>query len=235
MYFKSRIEAGQLLAKQIVTKYKGKDCAVVALNDGGVMVGAQIALQIPCVLTLLLTELINLPREDMAVGGISQDGSFSYNQQYSQGELDEMVGEYYHFIEQEKMTKLQEMHHMLGNENLIKRSLLKDKTIILVSDGLMNGFSLDVAVEYLKLIHVNRLIVATPMASVKAVDRMHVLADEIYCLNVLEDYLDVNHYYEIQDVPPHDKVVKTVEQIVSHWKQNDKDTTVEDTTGRLSR
>jgi len=43
MYFKSRVEAGELLAKQITEKYKGNECAVVALNDGGVMVGAQIA------------------------------------------------------------------------------------------------------------------------------------------------------------------------------------------------
>jgi predicted phosphoribosyltransferase len=76
MYFQSRVEAGQLLAKQIVQKYKGKNCAVIALSDGGVMVGAQIALELKCVLTLLLTETINLPREPDAVAGITQDGAF---------------------------------------------------------------------------------------------------------------------------------------------------------------
>lgn len=218
MYFKSRTDAGKLLAKQIVQKYKGKDCAVVALNDGGVVVGAQIALQLPCVLTLLLTETINLPRENEAVAGITQDGAFSYNQRYSQGELDEMVGEYYHLIEQEKMTKMQEMHQLMGREELIKRELIRDKNVILVTDGLSDGFSLDVAMQYLKPINIARLIVATPMASVPAVDRMHVLADEIFCLNVLEDYISTDHYYDVQDVPSHDKVIQTVEQIVQHWK-----------------
>jgi len=218
MYFKSRTEAGQLLAKQIKQKYKGKDCAVVAMNDGGVMVGAQIALSLPCVLTLLLTETIILPREDSAVAGITQDGSFSYNKRYSQGELDEMTSEYYHYIEQEKMSKMQEMHHQMGNSDLIKRELIQNKNVILVSDGLMDGFALDVALEFLKPIHTQKIIVATPMASVPAVDRMHVLADEIFCINVLEDYISTDHYYETQDIPTHDKVVKTVEQIVSHWK-----------------
>lgn len=218
MYFKSRVEAGQSLAKQIVQRYKGQDCAVVALNDGGVMVGAQIALQMHCVLTMLLAEAINLPREDAAVAGISQDGSFTYNNKYSQGELDEFTADYRNFIEQEKLNKMQEMHHQLGKGGLIRRSLLQNKTVILVTDGLLDGFALDIALQYLKPIHTKKLIVATPLASVPAVDRMHVLADDIFCLSVLEDYINTEHYYDTNDIPPHEKVVKTVQEIVSHWK-----------------
>jgi putative phosphoribosyl transferase len=219
MYFQSRVEAGRLLAKQIVQRYQGKQCAVVALNDGGVMVGAQVALELKCVLTLLLTETIKLPREEDAVAGISQDGAFSYNQHYSQGEIDDFVGEYYHYIEQEKMSKMQEMHRLTGRVGLIRKDLLRDRNVILVTDGLVDGFSLDVAMQYLKTINVKRVVMATPLASVKAVDRMHILADEIFCLSVLEDYISTDHYYETQDIPPHDKVIKTVEQIVTHWKE----------------
>lgn len=218
MYFQSRVEAGQLLAKQIAEKYQGNDCAIVALNDGGVMVGAQIALELKCVLTLLLTETITIPREPEAVAGITQDGSFSYNEAYSPGEIDDLVGEYYHYIEQEKMSKMQEMHRSAGRAGLIRKDLLRDRNIILVTDGLIDGFALDVALQFLKPISTKRIIVATPLASVKAVDRMHILADEIFCLSVLEDYISTDHYYETQDIPPHDKVIKTVEQIVTHWK-----------------
>lgn len=218
MYFRSRVEAGQQLAKQIAQKYKGTDCSVVALNDGGVMVGAQIALELKCVLMLLLTETITLPREDAALAGITQDGSFSYNQKYSQGEIDEFVSEYYNYLEQEKMNKLQEMHHLTGRGSLLRKNLLRDRVVILVTDGLKDGFSLDIAMQFLKPIHTKRVIIATPLASVPAVDRMHILTDEIVCLSVLEDYISTDHYYEVQDIPSHDKVVKTVEQIVSHWK-----------------
>jgi putative phosphoribosyl transferase len=218
MYFKSRVDAGQKLAAQIVKKYADKPCAVVGLSDGGVMVGAQIAMQLHCVLTMLLSEPIQLPRENEAVGGISQDGAFSYNSAYSPGELEDLLGEYHSLIEEEKMQKIQDMHRMVGRGGLIRRDLLRDHYVILVSDGLSSGFSLDIALQFLKPIHLKRLIVATPLASVQAVDRMHILADEIFCLSVIEDYIETNHYYDTQDVPSHDLVIKTIEQIITRWK-----------------
>lgn len=219
MYFKSRVAAGQKLAEQISKKYQGKQCAVVGLSDGGVMVGAQIALKLNCVLTMLLSESIELPRENDAIAGISQDGAMSYNSAYSPGQIEDFVSEYHNYIEQEKMTKIHEMHRLVGKGGLIRKNLLRDHTVILVSDGLSNGFSLDIAAEFLKPIHINRLVVATPLASVQAVDRMHILADEIFCLSVIEEYMTTDHYYDTQDVPSHDLVVKTIEQVVSHWKQ----------------
>lgn len=218
MYFKSRAEAGRILAKQIVRKYSGQQCAVVALSDGGVVIGAQIALQLHAVLMLLLSKEVNLPREPQAVGGISQDGSFSYNQDLSKPEVEEFVSEYYNYIEQEKMSKMQEMHRAQGRGSLIRKNLIRDRNVILVTDGLFDGFALDIAIQYLKPIHVGKIIVATPLASVPAVDRMHILADDIFCLSVLEDYLNVDHYYDAQDVPEHDKVVQVIEEIVAHWK-----------------
>jgi putative phosphoribosyl transferase len=218
MYFKSRVEAGQILAEQIVKKYTGQPCVVVALSDGGVMVGTQIAMKLHAPLTMLLTAEINLPRENLAVGGISQEGSFSYNNDFSSGEIDEMVSEYRNYIEAEKLERLQQMHRQVGKGGLIRKDLLRHRNIILVTDGLQTGFSLDIATEFLKPIQVKRLIVATPLASVPAVDHMHILADEIFCLDVLEDYISTEHYYEIPDVPAHEAVVKTIEHIVAHWK-----------------
>lgn len=218
MYFKSRVEAGQKLAAQIVPKYKGQKCAVVALSDGGVMVGAQIAMQLHCVLTMLLSEAIELPRENTAIAGITNDGSFTYNTAYSPGEIEDLMGEYRGFIEQEKMEKMQEMHRLSGRGGLIRRDLLREHVVILASDGLSNGFSLDIAAQFLKPIHMQKIVVATPFASVPAVDRMHILADEIFCLSVIEDFISTEHYYDTQDVPPHDKVVKTIEEIVTHWR-----------------
>ena len=207
-----------MLGKQIIKKYQGQKCAVVGLSDGGVMVGAQIAIQLHAVLTLLLSEAIELPREPEAIAGVNQDGTFSYNSAYSPGEIEDLVGEYHGLIEQEKMQKMQDLQRLQGRKSLISRDLIRGNTVILVSDGLSNGFSLDIAVEFLKPIEIKKLVIATPVASVKAVDRMHILADEIFCLSVVEDYLSTNHYYDNQDVPPHDKIVASIERIVANWR-----------------
>ncbi|MBX6334925.1 hypothetical protein IRY61_06345 [Candidatus Saccharibacteria bacterium] len=219
MYFKSRVEAGQKLAEQIAKKYKDEPCAVVGLSDGGVMVGAQVALKLNCVLTMLLFKTIELPREAEAVAGIAQDGTVSYNPALSPGEIEGILSEYHGFLEQAKLEKLHEINGQTGRRGLIRKDLLRDRNVILVSDGLSNGFSLDIAVEFLKPVRTKKLIVATPLASIEAVDHMHVLADDIFCLSVIEDYINTEHYYDTHDVPPHELVVKTVERIVSHWKQ----------------
>lgn len=218
MYFKSRVEAGQKLAELVSRKYSGSDSAVVALSDGGVMVGAQIALKLKCVLTMLVSARIELPREPEAIAGITQDGSFSYNKAYSPGEIEELTAEYRGVIEQEKMSSMQRIHQSSGRKGLIRKDLLRERNIILVSDGLPSGFSLDVALEFLKPVNMKRLVVATPLASVPAVDRMHILADEIFCLSVVQDYITTDHYYDTQDVPSHELVVQTIRQILTRWK-----------------
>lgn len=218
MYFASRTQAGRMLANQLVGKYRYENCAVVALNDGGVVVGAQIAAALHCVLSLLLNEEIMLPRELEAIAAISQDGSVSFNSTYSPGELDELIGEYYQYIEQEKLMRLHDLNRLLGKGTTVDTRLLAGRNIILVSDGLASGFAIDIAAEFLKPIPTEKLIVATPLASVMAVDRLHVRADEIYCLSVVENYMSADHYYEQKDVPPHDKIVEIIERITLNWK-----------------
>jgi len=207
-----------MLASQLMPKYRYENCAVVCLSDGGVMVGAQIAMQLHTVLTMLLTAEINLPQEPVAIAGISQDGAFSYNEQFAPSEIDELVSEYYQYIEQEKLSKMQDMQRLVGAGGLIRKDLLKGRNIILVNDGLKSAFTLDVAIQYLKPVAYEKIIVATPLASIEAVDRMHILADEIYCLSVVGDYIDTPHYYDKQDVPTHGKVIETIEKIILNWK-----------------
>lgn len=217
MYFKSRVEAGKKLAQEL-SKYQNDKVAVVALSDGGVVVGAQIAAQLHCIITMLLIEPIRLPGEPEPVAVINQDGGFTYNHMYSTGQLEEFQAEYYHFIEQAKLDKLDEIHRLLGKGGLIRKDLLQDHVIILVSDGLNSGFSLEAAIDYLKPVRCKRMIVVSPLASVPAVDRMHLMADEIHCLSVIENYMETNHYYEDNALPSHETIVGTIENIVEHWQ-----------------
>ncbi|HET7060432.1 MAG TPA: phosphoribosyltransferase family protein [Candidatus Saccharimonadales bacterium] len=218
MYFASRLQAGRMLANQLAKKYRYENCAVVALDDGGVMVGAQIAARLHCVLTLLMSEEIMLPREPDALAGITAGGAVAYNKRYSEGEINELLGDYYNVVEQQKLTKMHDMNRLLGSGGTIDKRLLKGRDVIIVTDGLKTGFPVDLAAEFLKPVSIEKLVVATPFASVQAVDRMHVLADDLYCLNVIEEYLDTAHYYDKQDIPDHQKIVKILEEIILKWK-----------------
>ena len=207
-----------MLASKMVPKYRYENCAVVALDDGGVMVGAQIAKELHCIITLLMSKDITLPREPKAIAGVTADGKMAYNRDYSQGEIDEMVGEYRTVIEEERIERFHEINELLGSGGLINRKVLQHMNVILVSEGLPNTMRLDLALEYLKPIEIDSLIVALPLASVPVIDRIHVMADDVYCLSVIDDYLDTDHYYEKNDVPDHKKITDTIENIVLHWR-----------------
>lgn len=217
MYFKSRSDAGKQLAKKLA-HYRYENTAVVALSDGAVIVAAEIATRLHCVLTMLLTEEIKLPGEHDPVALVNQDGGFTYNNMFSTGQLEEFQTEYHNYLEQEKLQKFHAINRLLGEGGLIRNDLLYGHNVILVSDGLSTGISLDAAADFLKPIRLERLIIATPLASVPAVDRMHLLADEIVCLSVLENYMNTDHYYENNKIPSHEEIIKTIEKIVFSWK-----------------
>lgn len=218
MYFSSRMQAGRMLAAKIVPNYRDGNCVILALNDGGVMVGAQIASQLQCIIMLLLSSEIKLPREPEAYAGITSSGDFAYNSQLSPGEIDEFTSEYFSLIEQEKRTTMHDLNRLVGKGSVINKNMLKGKNIILVSDGLKSAFALDLALVYLKTVNIKRLIIATPIASVKAVDRMHVAGDEIYCLSVVEDYISTDHYYDSRDIPDHDEIITMLKNLIEMWK-----------------
>lgn len=217
MYFESRTQAGQLLAAQLVEKYRYENCAVVALSDGAVQVGEQIAQALHCILTMLLVEDIQVPGENMSFGGVSQNGGFTYNGMFSAGEIEEYASEFHGYLEEQKREAFQRINRLLGDGGVIDSDMLRDHTVILVADGLDNGASLDVAVDFLKPIRINKLVVATPVATVPAVDKLHVIADELHVLDVKENFMGTNHYYEQNDIPSHEDTIAKINQIVLNW------------------
>lgn len=217
-YFPSRQIAGDLIAEQLERRYRYEDCAVVALNDGAVIVGAQIAARLHCLISMLLTDSIRLVNEIDTLASIDHYGSVTYNGMYSAGELEELQSENFNYIEQQKLEKLFQMNRLLGQGGIISEELLRNRNIIVVSDGLTNGLSLQAASQYLKPIKTRKIIMVTPFASVNAVDQMHILADEIICLNVIEDIISVNHYYEDNAMPKHERIIAVLEDVVLNWR-----------------
>ncbi len=217
MYFTSRAHAGWFLAQQLL-EYRFENCAVVALSDGAVQVGEQIAASLHAILTILLTEEIEVPGENTLFGTIDEAGGFTYNRMFSTGEIEDYYSEFHGYLEDQKREHFQHMNRLLGDGGILNNEMLRDHVVILVSDGLKTGVSIDAAVEFLKPTRIQRLIIVTPIASVAAVDRMHILADELHVLGTTENYLETDHYYEQNDVPSHEDTVAKINQIILNWK-----------------
>ena len=218
MYFESREQAGKILAAELLEKYRYEDCAIVALSDGAVLVGEQIAKELHCVLTMLLIEEIDVPGEGVSFGGISQNGGFTYNGMLSAGEMEDYTNEYHGYLEEKKRQAFQKFNRLLGDGGFIGNDMLRDRVIILVADGLDSGASLDVAVDFLKPIRIKRLIVATPVSTVQAVDKMHTLADELHVLDVKANFMGIDHYYDQNNIPSHEDTIAKINQIILNWK-----------------
>lgn len=218
MYFESRADAGWQLANLLADKYRYENCAVVALSDGAVLVGEQIAAALHCVLTMLLIEDIEVPGESLSFGGVSQNGTFTYNGMFSAGEIEQYTMEFHGYLNEKRREAFQKINRLLGDGGLIDKSMLLDRVVILVADGLDNGASIDVAMDFLKPIRTQKVVVATPVASVPAVDKLHMSADEIHILDVKENFMGVDHYYTDNTVPSHEETIAKINQIVLNWR-----------------
>ncbi len=217
MYFKDRAEAGKKLFKEL-QQYRYEDCIVISLSQGGVQVGEQIAVGLHCLLTMLLIEDINLPGTSENVGTISQSGSFVYNDMLSAGEIEGYYSEFHGYIEQEKREKMSHINSLLGDGGIVSNDMVRDRVVILVSDGMSNGASLTAAVDFLKPIRVQKIVAAVPVVSVPAVDKLHLLTDEIHVLSVIENFFDTNHYYEDNRKLDYAATIKRINNTILNWR-----------------
>ena len=96
--------------------------------------------------------------------------------------------------------------------------MLRDHVVILVADALDNGAAIDVAMDFLKPIRTVKVVVATPIATVPAVDTLHVTADELHILDVKENFLGVDHYYNDNAIPSHEETIAKINQMILNWR-----------------
>lgn len=218
MYFESRAQAGQLLAEQLFDKYRYENCAVVALSDGGVLVGEEIAAQLHCILTMLVTEGIEVPGESTMFGAVSQGGNFTYNNEFSTGEIEEYTSEFHGYLDDQKRQAFNRINRLLGDGGIITSDMLRERVVILVSDGLADGAMISVAIDFLKPIRISRLVVVSPLATIPVVDQLHVSVDEVHILDVKENFMGVDHYYEDNTIPPHEEVIAKINENILNWQ-----------------
>lgn len=215
-YFASRAQAGAVLA-QFAQKYRYEDTIVLALSHGGVLVGAELARNLHSLIAMLLTRDIFLPDGRTLVGVINELGGFVHNNAFSTGEMEEFEQEYRNYIEFAKMEAIHNLHLAIGQGGEISPSYFRNRVVIAVTDGAMNGTSFDMAYDFLKAIHYKKLVLATPVASIEAIDKMHILADDLICLSAKNNPFEVDHYYEDNELPDKNGTISLLNEIILQW------------------
>lgn len=206
-----------MLASQLGA-YRYENTVVIALSNGAVQVAVQIASELHATLTLMLMEPIDVPGEGETFGTLNQDGQFIYNGMFSTGQIEDYYNEFHGYLEDKKRESMGIINKLLGSGGIVDESIVRGNNVVLVADGLPNGSSLETAMQYLKPLSVLRVIVAAPIASVSAVDRAHLLADELHILGVTDNYLDTDHYYEVSDVPDRETTLRALNDFVLSWR-----------------
>jgi len=195
MRFRDRDEAGELLGRDLARRLtKRDDVLVLALPRGGVPVGAGVAKALGAPLDVFIVRKLGVPgHEELAMGAIASGGVRVLNQDVlgyipvSQKMID-VVAE----REQQELERREREYR--GARPPLD---VKDKTVIVVDDGLATGSTMRAAVAALVKMEPRRIIVAVPVAAEATCSdfRAEGIADEVVCLRTPEPFQAVGLWY----------------------------------------
>ncbi len=186
MIFKNRYDAAMQLVPEL-KKYASEKGILLAIPRGAVPMGYYIAKALDLPVDILLTKKIGHPANpELAIGSVSMQGRV----------IDPRFRMDQGFIEKETVRirqMLKEWHKIfMGTRASID---LKDKTVIIVDDGIATGNTMLASVDLVRHHAPKQVIVATPVASKNAVKKLKQKADEVVCLHVPEDFMAVGQFY----------------------------------------
>src|ERR671936_2183852 len=186
--FRNRSEAGRLLAGKLSDYAHRDDVLVLALPRGGVPVAYEIATALEVPLDVFVVRKIGLPgHEELAIGAIASGGSRMLNEQIIEAydidprDIDDVV--------RREQAELERREREYRGDRPFPD--LRNKTVILVDDGLATGSTMHVAVEALRSEGAKRIVVAVPVAPPDTCAAFRRIADDIICASTPEPFYAV--------------------------------------------
>jgi len=191
--FSNRRDAGRKLAEKL-SKYANKpDVTVLALPRGGVLVAYEVARALNAPLDIFVVRKIGLPgHEELAMGAIASGGARVINQDVvrrfnvPQGMIEAVVKRELQEVERRERA-------YRGDHPMCE---VRDRTVILVDDGLATGASMHAAIKGLRVRHPARIVVAVPTAALETCEAFKHEVDEIICATTPEPFYGVGKWYE---------------------------------------
>lgn len=190
--FANRNDAGRLLARAL-SGYCGDDALLLGLPRGGVATAAAVAEQLEHSFDVFMVKKLASPLSpEFAIGALAEEGTtyIDHRQMLRMG------------IDEEELSDIIEA----ARREVRRRAVLyragrplpsvKDRTVILVDDGIATGATMRAAVLAMRKYGAQRVIVATPVCSVEARQMLRSLADAIVSIETPWDMISVGSHYE---------------------------------------
>ncbi len=191
MYFIDRYDAAMQLALRL-EKYKDEDGVILAVPRGGVPIGYYLAKHLNFILDLLMAKKIGHPmNEEYAIGAIGLEESIM---EAIDEEMKDVPKEY---IEKETIRirqQLKEQYLKFMGRN--EPTDIRNKIVIVADDGIATGRTILATLKMLRNKKPGKLIVAVPVASQQAAERIKQEVDEFICLYIPSPFYGVGRFYD---------------------------------------
>ena len=191
--YRDRRHAGRVLA-QALSRYAGRhDVIVLALPRGGVPVGLEVAAALRAPLDVFVVRKLGVPgHEEYAMGAIASGGVRVLSEEVVRSlGLREAAIEAVVRAEQAELARRERLYR-----DARPPPELRDRTVIVIDDGLATGSTMRAAVAALRLQHPARIVVAVPTAAADTCELLRREADEVVCPSTPAPYRAVGLWYE---------------------------------------
>ena len=193
MLFQDRADAGRQLAKALL-KYKSQQPVILALPRGGVPVAAEVAAVLDAPLDLLLVRKIGLPSQpELAMGAVA-DGEIPTIIRNSEViEISAISAEEFDAVCNEERAEIERRRkRYLGNR---ARTMVAGQVAIIVDDGIATGATTLAAIRAARTRKPKELVLASPVAPLDTIKRLHSEVDAIVCLDAPRDLGAIGFFY----------------------------------------
>jgi putative phosphoribosyl transferase len=191
--FRDRVDAGQQLARRLEDYARRNDVLVLGIPRGGVPVAFEVAQALHAPLDILLVRKLGAPgQRELAMGAIASGGIRILDQELiaDLGVTEEQLAE---TIDAQE-TELERREQLYRG---VRRGIsVQGKIVILVDDGIATGSSMRAAVDALRSLQPQKIVVATPVAPSRADEHISRVADEFVCVLKPEWFFAIGEFYE---------------------------------------
>jgi predicted phosphoribosyltransferase len=188
---------------------RDEDLIVLALPRGGVPVGVEISRALHAPLDVFISRKLGAPGQpELGIGAVAQGGTRVLNQDIVQqiGIPDEYIEEITH----RELAEVERRLRFLRGDRPAPE--VRDRTAILVDDGLATGVTARAAVRALRARNPLRLVLAVPVCPPRTARLLAPEVDDLICLRTPEDFVAVGLWYRDFEQVTDDEVVELLER-----------------------